>query len=75
MLYEFETELIAVAPHNSASARGPLLLMVLGEQQGELGRQQGELGREQARLADIARGQIRVLIDDAIRRGLAQRVN
>ena len=47
----------------------------LGEQQGELGRQQGELGREQARLADIARGQIRVLIDDAIRRGLAQRVN
>ena len=47
----------------------------LGEQQGELGRQQGELGREQARLADIAQGQIRVLIDDAIRRGLAQRVN
>ena len=28
-----------------------------------------------ARLADIAQGQIRVLIDDAIRRGLAQRVN
>lgn len=47
----------------------------LGRQQGELGRQQGELGREQARLANIAQGQIRVLIADAIRRGLAQRVN
>jgi hypothetical protein len=47
----------------------------LGKQQGELGRQQGELGREQARLADIAQGQIRALIADALRRGLAQRVN
>ena len=47
----------------------------LGAQQGELGRQQGELGREQARLADIAQGQIRTLIADAIRRGLAQRVD
>ena len=47
----------------------------LGKQQGELGRQQGELGREQARLAGIAQEQIRVLIADAIRRGLAQRVN
>ena len=47
----------------------------LGKQQGELGRQQGDLGREQARLAGIAQKQIRVLITDAIRRGLAQRVN
>jgi hypothetical protein len=35
LLYEFETELIAVAPHHTASARSALLLMVLGEQQGE----------------------------------------
>lgn len=47
----------------------------LGRRQGELGRQQGELGREQARLANIAQGQIRALIADAIRRGLAQRVD
>jgi bla regulator protein blaR1 len=47
----------------------------LGAQQGELGRQQGELGREQARLAGMAQGQIRVLVKDAIRRGLAQPVN
>jgi len=47
----------------------------LGEQQGELGRQQGELGREQARLAHIAQEQLRGLVADAIRRGIAQRIN
>jgi len=47
----------------------------LGAKQGELGRKQGELGREQARLAGIANGQIRALIADARRRGLAQPVN
>lgn len=47
----------------------------LGRQQGELGRQQGELGREQARLGRIAQEQFRVLVADAISRGLAQRVN
>jgi bla regulator protein BlaR1 len=47
----------------------------LGAQQGELGRQQGELGREQARLAHIAQEKLEVLVADAIRRGLAQRVD
>jgi bla regulator protein BlaR1 len=47
----------------------------LGKQQGELGRQQGELGREQARLARLAQDKIRVLVADAIRRGLAQRIS
>lgn len=47
----------------------------LGAQQGELGRQQGDLGREQARLAGIAQQQIKVLLADAVRRGLAQRVS
>lgn len=47
----------------------------LGAQQGELGRQQGELGREQARLASVAQEKIKLLLADAIRRGLAQRVD
>ena len=47
----------------------------LGKQQGELGRQQGLLGEEQARLAKEAQGKIQALLADAIRRGLAQRVN
>jgi bla regulator protein BlaR1 len=47
----------------------------LGAQQGELGRQQGELGREQARLAQIAQEKLQVLVAEAIRRGLAQRVD
>ena len=60
----------------------------LGQQQGELGRRQGALGaqqaalgqrqaalgREQARLAALAEPQFRALLDEAIRRGLAQRV-
>ena len=47
----------------------------LGRQQGELGRQQGELGKLQARMAKLAQPKIRALVADAIRRGLAQRVN
>ena len=47
----------------------------LGRQQGILGQQQGELGREQARLARIAEQKLRLMIADALRRGLAQRVN
>jgi len=60
----------------------------LGQQQGELGRRQGALGaqqaalgqrqaalgREQARLAALVEPQFRALLDEAIRRGLAQRV-
>ena len=47
----------------------------LGEQQAALGRQQGALGREQARLAEAAKPQFRALINEALRRGLAQRVD
>jgi len=47
----------------------------LGARQGDLGRQQGELGREQARLAHIAQEKLQALVADAIRRGLAQRVD
>jgi len=47
----------------------------LGRQQGELGRRQGALGREQARLAELARPQFRALVAEAIRRGVAQRVD
>jgi len=46
----------------------------LGRRQGELGRQQGELGREQARLGRIAQEQLRALFGEAIRSGVAQRV-
>jgi hypothetical protein len=46
----------------------------LGRQQAELGRQQGELGRQQAALGKIANAKLRDLIDEAMRRGLAQRV-
>ena len=47
----------------------------LGREQGELGRQQAALGRQQARLAKLAQPQFRALVADAIRRGVAQRVN
>jgi hypothetical protein len=47
----------------------------LGKQQGELGKRQGDLGREQARLAELAKPQFRALLDEAIRRGLARRVD
>ena len=47
---------------------------VLGAQQAALGQRQAVLGREQARLAALAEPQFRALLDEAIRRGLAQRV-
>jgi hypothetical protein len=47
----------------------------LGKQQAALGSRQAALGREQARLAEQAKPQFRALVADAIRRGLAQRVD
>ena len=47
----------------------------LGSQQAALGHRQAALGREQQRLAELARPKFRELIDEAIRRGLAQRVD
>lgn len=44
----------------------------LGEQQGKLGEQQGELGREQAELAQKATRAMKELLDDAIKKGIAQ---
>jgi hypothetical protein len=46
----------------------------LGRQQEALGRQQEALGREQERVARIATEQIKSLISEALRSGLAQRV-
>lgn len=46
----------------------------LGRQQNVLGREQDALGREQDRLSHIAEQRIRALLDEAIRRGVAQRV-
>jgi hypothetical protein len=47
----------------------------LGEQQAALGEQQDVLGREQDRLGRIANDKLQALLADALRRGLAQRVN
>lgn len=47
----------------------------LGRQQNELGRQQEALGREQERLADEANARIRALVEEAVQRGVAQRVD
>jgi len=47
----------------------------LGAQQAALGRRQAELGREQSRQAELAKPQFRNLLSEAIRRGLAQRVD
>lgn len=47
----------------------------LGKQQAALGSRQAELGREQARLAELTKPQFRALVADAIRRGLAERVD
>lgn len=47
----------------------------LGEQQAALGERQAELGRQQARAAELAQPQLRALVAEAIRRGLAQRVD
>lgn len=47
----------------------------LGRQQGELGRQQGELGRQQGELSRIADKEMQGLFEDALRSGLAKRVD
>jgi bla regulator protein blaR1 len=47
----------------------------LGQQQSVLGEQQSALGREQSRLARIAGEKLEALVADALRRGVAQRVN
>ena len=47
----------------------------LGRQQSVLGQRQAALGREQARLGREAQAAIRSLLADAIRRGIAQRVD
>ena len=47
----------------------------LGKQQAALGSRQAALGREQARIAELPKPQFRALVADAIRRGLAQRVD
>lgn len=47
----------------------------LGAQQSELGEQQSALGREQTRVAIQARAELRLLVNEAIRRGVAQRVD
>jgi hypothetical protein len=47
----------------------------LGRQQEELGRQQDALGREQDRLGREADARFRDLLADAIRRGVAQRID
>lgn len=44
----------------------------LGEKQGKLGEQQGELGRQQAELAEKATRQMKELLDDALKNGLAK---
>lgn len=46
----------------------------LGQQQDALGKQQDALGREQERLGQIAREKFDALVADALRRGVAQRV-
>ena len=47
----------------------------LGAQQGALGRRQAELGNQQAELAKRSEPQFGALLAEAIRRGLAQRVD
>jgi hypothetical protein len=47
----------------------------LGRQQAALGVEQGRLGRQQGELARQAKVKLGALVDDALRRGLAQQVN
>jgi beta-lactamase regulating signal transducer with metallopeptidase domain len=44
----------------------------LGEKQGKLGEEQGKLGEQQAELAKQATGQMKDLLDEAIKKGTAQ---
>jgi hypothetical protein len=47
----------------------------LGRQQSALGAEQGRLGQQQAQLAREAQAKLRDLLDNAIRSGLAQRID
>ncbi len=44
----------------------------LGEQQGKLGEEQGKLGEQQAELAEKASKEMKLLLEDAVKKGLAQ---
>jgi hypothetical protein len=44
----------------------------LGQKQSRLGQQQGELGRQQAALAREANRQMKLLLDEAVKKGVAQ---
>jgi bla regulator protein BlaR1 len=44
----------------------------LGAKQGELGKEQGELGRQQGELARHASEQMKAILDEALKKGLAQ---
>lgn len=70
----------AAAPRRAVALSGQIHELgrqqaALGQQQAELGRQQSALGQQQQRLAREAHAKIRALLADALRRGLAQRVN
>ena len=70
----------AAAPRRAVALSGQMHALgrqqaTLGQQQAELGRQQSALGQQQQRLAREAHAKMRALLADAVRRGLAQRVN
>ncbi len=44
----------------------------LGEKQGQLGEEQGKLGEQQAALAEKASHEMKLLLEDAVKKGLAQ---
>jgi hypothetical protein len=44
----------------------------LGEKQGKLGEEQGKLGEQQAELAEKANREMKVLLEDAVKKGTAQ---
>ena len=54
---------------------GALMASSAPRQMNSLAERQAALGREQARLAALARPQFRALVNEAIQRGLAQRVD
>ena len=47
-------------------------MSTLGEQQSRLGEQQGELGRQQGKLAEEASHKMKVLLDEALKNGMAK---
>ncbi|MGC1452333.1 MAG: M56 family metallopeptidase [Candidatus Sulfotelmatobacter sp.] len=47
-------------------------MSALGEKQGKLGAQQGELGRQQGELAEKASHEMKLLLEEAIKKGIAQ---